>query len=225
MNILAWDSETALFRPGVMAPEAVCFTWQRPGEAPQIIHAEDPATLPLVRGWLTDPKLLLVGHHVAYDFAVLCARWAELVPLVFAAYDADRVTCTKLRFQLLDIAAGQFRGYLHKFEKPVCSEHEDCDAETCPKATIKKSGRWMPHDYSLDARATAPPAESWTRTPGVCGTASFCTRPLAEWPEGARTYPLEDARATLDVVPEAGRARAVHPRSVSSGAGGVGACT
>jgi len=199
MNILAWDSETALFRPGVMAPEAVCFTWQRPGEAPQIIHAEDPATLPLVRGWLTDPKLLLVGHHVAYDFAVLCARWAELVPLVFAAYDADRVTCTKLRSQLLDIAAGQFRGYLHKFEKPVCSEHEDCNPEECPKATIKRGARWMPYDYTLDAltyRATGRKLDkdTWRLRYG-----EFLHTPLAEWPEGARTYPLEDARATLDV--------------------------
>ena len=109
MKVVAFDSETALFRPGAMAPEAVCLTWQTPGQEPQIIHADDPEVLPLVRSWLTSDTLL-VGHHVAYDFAVVCAKWPEIVPLVFRAYDADRITDTKLRQQLLDIAAGEFRG-------------------------------------------------------------------------------------------------------------------
>jgi hypothetical protein len=121
------------------------------------------------------------------------------VPLVFAAYDADRITCTKLRSQLLDIAAGRFRGYLSKFEKPVCSVHEDCDPEACPDAVIKKGARWVPHEYTLDAltyRATGRrlDKDTWRLRYG-----EFLHTPLSEWPEGARTYPLEDARATLDV--------------------------
>jgi DNA polymerase-1 len=199
MNVLAWDSETALFRPGVMAPEAVCFTYQRLGEEPQIIHADDPQALPLVVSWLTDVQLLLVGHHVVYDLAVLCAKWPEIVPLVFKSYDDDRITCTKLRQQLLDIAAGEFRGYLHKFQKRVCNEHEECDPDTCPQAVEKRGARWMPHDYTLDAltyRATGRrlDKDTWRLRYG-----EFLHTPLSEWPEGARTYPLEDARATLDV--------------------------
>lgn len=140
---------------------------------------------------------------MAFDFAVLCAKWPELVPLVFKAYDDDRVTDTMIRQQLLDIAAGEFRGYLRKFETPVklCAVHEDCDPETCPQATetIKRGARWVPYNYALDAvayRATGKwlDKDTWRLRYG-----EFLHTPLAEWPEGARLYPLEDARATLDV--------------------------
>jgi DNA polymerase-1 len=181
-----------------MAPELVCVTYQTPGQDPGIIHADDPATLPLIRSWLEGDDLL-VGHHVPYDFAVLCAKWPEIIPLVFRAYDADRVTDTKTRQMLLDIAGGQFRGYLRKFDKAVCAEHEDCDPEACPKATIKKGSRWIPYDYTLDAltyRATGRhlDKDTWRLRYG-----EFLHVPLSEWPEGVRTYPLEDARATLEV--------------------------
>jgi len=189
-----------------MAPELVCFTWQMPGEEPGILHADDPAALPLVTSWLTGTEQL-AGHHVCYDFAVLCAKWPQLVPLVFQAYDADRVTDTKLRQQLLDIAAGEFRGYLRKFEREVieCDVHEDCSSpEACQAAghaalVVRKGARWTPHNYDLDAvtyRATGNrlDKDTWRLRYG-----EFLHVPLAEWPEGARTYPLEDARATLDV--------------------------
>lgn len=196
--IRAIDTETCLFRPGVMAPELVCITFQTPGEEPGIIHAEDPEALPLVTSWLAGSERL-VGHHVPYDLAVLCAKWAELVPLVFRAYDEDRITDTKTRQMLLDIAAGEFRGYLRKFETAVCAVHEDCDPDTCPQATIKKSARWIPHEYTLDAvgyRATGRrlDKDTWRLRYG-----EFLHVPLSAWPEGALAYPKEDARATLDV--------------------------
>jgi len=198
MSVRIFDTETCLFRPGVMAPELVCCTWQVPGEEPGIIHADDPAALPLVTAWLTGPETL-AGHHVAYDCAVLCAKWPGLVPLVFQAYDDDRVTDTKIRQQLLDIAAGEFRGYLRKFDKAVCAVHEDCDPETCGQATLKKSARWVPHNYDLDAvgyRATGKrlDKDTWRLRYG-----EFLHTPIVEWPVGAREYPLEDARVALDV--------------------------
>jgi DNA polymerase I len=198
MRVRVFDVETERFRPGLMAPPLVCITWQTPGEEPQIIHADDPRALPLVTSWLEGDELL-VGQHVCYDFAVLCAKWPQLVPAVFKAYDQDRVTCTKVRSMLLDIAAGQFRGYLRKFDKRVCEEHEDCDPETCPQAVVKRGARWTPYSYDLDAltyRATGRrlDKDTWRLRYG-----EFIHTPLSEWPEGARTYPLEDARATLDV--------------------------
>ena len=72
MSVRAFDTETCLFRPGRMAPELVCFTWQVPGEEPGIVHVDDPRALPLVTSWLNGFELL-IGHNVAYDFAV-CVR-------------------------------------------------------------------------------------------------------------------------------------------------------
>lgn len=196
--IRVFDTETCLFRPGGMAPELVCCTYQTPGREPGIIHADDPAALPMVTSWLEGSDLL-VGHHVVYDLAVLCAKWPELVPLVFKAYDQDRVTCTKIRQQLLDIASGEFRGYLRRFEKPVCAVHEDCDPENCPDATVKKGARWVPHEYTLDALTYRAAGRRLDKDTWRLRYGEFLHTPLDEWPEGARTYPLEDARATLDV--------------------------
>lgn len=194
----AFDTETCLFRAGVKAPELVCISYQTPGEEPGIVHADDPAALTLVTSWLTRGELL-VGHNVAYDFAVLGAKWPHLVPLIFKAYDEDHVTCSKVRQQLLDIAGGQFRGYLRKFEKAVCTEHEDCDPEACPQAKIKKGGRWIPYTYDLDQVAYRANGRRLDKDTWRLRYGEFLHVPLDEWPEGARLYPMEDARATLDV--------------------------
>src|ERR1700677_3191758 len=111
MNVVAFDVETELFSPGRMAPPLVCISWQGQGSPADIVHAgsiDDRAALELVESWLTDPNTLIVGHHVVYDLAVLCAKWPHLIEYVFKAYDEDRITCTKLRQQLLDIAGGRF---------------------------------------------------------------------------------------------------------------------
>jgi hypothetical protein len=212
---LAWDTETALIRPALLAPPLVCVTWQRPGLEPGIEHVS--CALPRLRGWLEDPGTLLVGHFVAYDMAVVCAEFPELVPLVFAAYRADRVTCTKKRQQLLDIAGGVFRG------RPG------------------EKGRWIVHEYTLDALSRrhrgimmqkdgwrleyaafrGTPLVEWPRQASLIQTrararlAELPPNPAkddpvyAEWknlaaiaadvPEGVVRYPLEDARATLEV--------------------------
>jgi hypothetical protein len=139
MKVIAFDTETLPFSAGRMAPQLVCITWQRPGEDPQIIHVKNPGAYSLVVNWLTGDDLL-VGHHVVYDLAVLCAQWPDLVPLVFAKYDRDQITCTKIRQQLLDIAAGEFRG---KFVTKKVA-----DIEGIKKV---KAGFWKKHEYTLDA--------------------------------------------------------------------------
>lgn len=173
-----------------MAPEMVCLSYAAPGEEPGLLHADDPRTLPLLRAWLTGHDTL-VGAHIPYDLAVVCAKWPELVPFVFAKFDRAEITDVKLRQQLLDIAAGQFRGYLRKFEKE----------EVQPDGTIKKirAARWVPHNYDLDALVYRASGRRLDKNTWRLRYGEFLHVPVAEWPEGARQYPIDDAVATLEV--------------------------
>jgi DNA polymerase-1 len=53
----------------------------------------------------------IVGHNIAYDMSVIAAEWPELLPAIFDAYDADRVTDTRLRDKLQYLAVGAHNGY------------------------------------------------------------------------------------------------------------------
>lgn len=161
MNPVSFDTETDLIRPALLAPPMVCLTWQRPGLEPHIDHVNAEAKLRL-KTWLTDPETLLVGHFAAYDMAVVCAQWPHLIPLVFAAYRAGRVTCTKKRQQLLDIAGGVFRG------------------------RIGEKGRWIVHEYTLEALSRRHRGKPMQKDGWRLEYGNFKDVPLERWPERAR---------------------------------------
>lgn len=48
----------------------------------------------------------LVAHNTAFDMGVLCENYPDLLPLIFQAYDEDRIHCTMIRQKILDIALG-----------------------------------------------------------------------------------------------------------------------
>jgi DNA polymerase-1 len=168
---LAWDTETALIRPGLLAPPLVCVSYQRPGFEPKVQHWTDAR--PLLQGWLDDPNTLLVGHFVAYDAAVICAQFPELVSRVFAAYRAGRVTCTKKRQQLLDIAGGVYRG------RPGAN------------------GKWIPHKYHLEELSRRHLGRPMQKDGWRLSYAEFRDAPIAQWPERARELQVR-ARVRLE---------------------------
>lgn len=180
-RVIAWDTETALIRQGVRAPELTCLTYSvdgwalesHPSEWPAKLHTRTEA-ITLLREWLRDPATHFVGQNIAFDWGVVCAEAPDLIPLVFAAYDSQRVTDTKLRQQILDIAAGCYRGEF-------------------------KGHRFVKYDYSLDALSRRLLGWQLDKDTWRLRYGELRDVPLAEWPEGARTYPLDDARATLAV--------------------------
>lgn len=94
---IAFDTETALIEPGLLAPPLVCVSvcdalWHH-SEAREHVEA-----------WLEGDRLL-VGHNVAYDFAVIAAQWPDLVPAIFDKYARGQVTDTMIRQKLIDIAS------------------------------------------------------------------------------------------------------------------------
>ena len=159
MTPIAWDTETALIRPALLAPPMVCATWQRPGEDPGIVHVNDAHGY--LHAWLSCPPLVLVGHFVAYDMAVVCAQFPDLIPLVFAAYREGRVTCTKKRQQLLDIAGGVFRG------------------------RVGEKGRWITHKYGLEDLSKRHLGKPMQKDGWRLEYARFLDVPISRWPERA----------------------------------------
>ncbi len=220
MTVVAFDTETCLIEPGRQAPPLVCVTWQRPEGDPEIIHVEDHSAHALVLAWLKNEDVI-VGHNVAYDMSVVAARWPDLVPYIFAAYEQDRVTDTMIRQQLLDIAADKHRGEFDpegKWKKYGYSL--DDLIYRVRGSRLKKDGWRLMYSYFKDtplkgwterAKEVQTIAKGWLETAykGSDGKMHGYWPELIDYkdvkavtedvPEGAVTYPLEDARATLEV--------------------------
>ncbi len=159
MNVVAWDTETSLICPALLAPPLVCVTWQEPGKPAQIAHVSTARAV--VEAWLRS-DVVLVGHNVAYDLAVVCERWPDLRSLVFAAYAADRVTDTMIRQQLLDIAAGVYRRH------------------------VDARGITHVNEYTLEALAKRVAGMQLLKDGWRLSYGEFLDTPLAEWPRRAR---------------------------------------
>lgn len=102
LPVIALDTETELISPGNQAPRLVCVSGA-PGDL--LLHRTGQWA-GAVSGALA---FGVVGHNFAFDAGVMMRAEPLLVPEIFDAYDADRVTDTMLRAQLADIAVGAFR--------------------------------------------------------------------------------------------------------------------
>ncbi len=108
MRTIAFDNETFLITRERPFPPVVCTAWHDGVRGAVVPHT---GNLPdVLSAWLRDPERSFVGHHVAYDFGTLAASWPELLPGIFEAYKAGRVTDTQIRQQLFDIATGRTIG-------------------------------------------------------------------------------------------------------------------
>ena len=115
-------------------------------------------------------KLPIVAHNASYDFACLLEHYPELTDEIFAAYENNRVLCTKVREKLINIALGEKRGR-------------------------QEGDRWIKNLYSLDALTQRYGGDALDK-----GSDSWRLRykeledtPIAHWPPRARDYALNDA--------------------------------
>lgn len=172
--MIAFDTETALIRPGCLAPPLTCVSWAEgpSGRVSLFDHREGPEVF--------EDNLFFsdkfVGHNVSYDLAVLCTEKPSLLPLVFAALEADRITDTRIRQKLIDIAQGQHKGY------------RDGATE-----------QWVEHLYSLDALAQRHLDKKLDKHTWRLRYGELRGVPIEQWEEGARHYAEEDALTTLQV--------------------------
>lgn len=168
--MIVFDTETFLIAPGRQAPPLVCVSWRTEGREGVTHWSESHDLLRAI--WSGE----VVGHNTAFDAAVTCAAFPDLVPEVFAAYAENRVECTLIREQLLDIRAGRFEGYEKSdgsFVKPTYS---------LATLVAKYLGR--------DILASKGP-DAWRLR-----YSELWHLPIASWPREAIEYPLDDVRHT-----------------------------
>jgi DNA polymerase-1 len=145
-------------------------TWQKRGESAQICAAGD-AQFHLAN-WLADPDIVLVGANVAFDMAVAAEAFPVLRPLVFQAYNNDRVTDVQIRQRLLDIAGGVYKG------------------------RFVGNGKWIPYRYDLASLAKRCAGIELQKDEWRLSYGNFIGLPLEQWPAHALVVQAQ-ARETL----------------------------
>ena len=174
LTLWAFDTETGLIQPGLLAPQVVCLSCSGQDCQPDLMLHEE-GFVRLVQQ-LEDDRVLLIGHNVAYDFGVMVAAYPELLPLVFQAYIKGRVSDTMLREQLLDLAAG-------KLNDGTAGHNA---ARQYDMASLWE--RYTNQDISEDKKSPDAWRLRYSELEGV---------PVEQWPHAAAQYAKDDAVRTL----------------------------
>lgn len=182
LELFAFDTETHLIQPGLLAPPLVCGSWAReagkfPADGSGWQGIWDRAqTLKNLR-WELEGDDVIIGHNVAYDLGVICAADPTLVPLVFAKYERDQIYDTMIAEQLIAIHEGTL-GEGHSASGGGYSLEELGRKYLGSDRAAEKAGpdAWRLRYAELD---------------GI---------PLDQWPEAAIAYPIRDARETYDIA-------------------------
>ncbi len=186
-KVVAFDTETALIHPGKLAPELACVSWCD-GTNRGLLDADEG--IAKLWSWLIDPNVILVGHNLAYDTAVIVAYHPDLLPLVIRKYEAGLFADTMIREQLILNAAGRFKGW--RDENGIWT-YPRLDlaglAERHLSMYLDKDTWRMRYGELIGVDPRGPDLADLP--PGRL--------PLRDWPEGAKEYPIYDAVATHGV--------------------------
>lgn len=173
MKTIAWDCETFLIERARPFPPVVCLAWYDGENSGVIPHGD--ALRDFAARTLADPEINLVGHNIAYDHGVLAASWPELLPAIFEAYRAGRVTDTQIRQQLFDIATGH----------------------TLAEDGLRTYSLERLYETIFNRRLPGPPKagpDAWRLRYGELYDVEF-----VDWPEAAVEYPRHDAINTWGI--------------------------
>ena len=182
-SLLAFDLETHLIQPGLLAPPIVCGSFAGPHGFQSLLAA--PQTLMYLEGSLASVSTVWVGANIAYDWGCILAVRPDLLPLVWKAYSEERVFDVLIAGTLDAISAGRLR------------------SDDGPTKLFMRSGKKIQSGrYSLESvvedylgRADAKRNDRWRTS-----YALLEHMPIEQWPEEARQYPIDDAVNTLEVA-------------------------
>lgn len=181
-KMVAFDTETHLIEPGILAPKLVCGSFAS-ANGGELVFPRAPV-LQRVRELLESDRII-VGANIAFDWGVLVAADPDFLPLVFKAYGEGRVYDVQIAQSLHAIAEGNL------------GQDPRTGGPTCDPMSGKQSGRYslaICADLVL-GRVDAKANDEWRLR-----YAELEDVPLERWPETARKYPVDDAVNTLEVA-------------------------
>ena len=108
MRLIGLDTETDLMGPGNVNPHLVCVTLAQRADGDEIQTALLPhcqeGLLDDLMGLFEDDEVVLVGHNIAFDLAVLAQEFPSLVPSIFRKLAAGLITDTGIRERLINLS-------------------------------------------------------------------------------------------------------------------------
>lgn len=171
---IAIDTETTLSETRAVTPTLVCVSWSTVNEdqtlrAGLFHHSE--AQSAVHRAFSKGNRLIFANAR--FDLAVLRQWDPTLTTPILNALAEGRVIDVLLIQRILDIEKGVFRGY------------------------ADNDGEWVTHKYSLAAVSRRYGYQELDKDTWRLRYSELIDTPLRQWPEGAKQYAIEDAKATL----------------------------
>ena len=194
-------------------------------KASGLLHHSE--VLPYLLSLLDDPDVHVTGASLAYDVLVTSAvqpyptpegptYHEQILAKWVAAYQANRVTDVLVRQKLLDLAAGVYRRQQlsdgrwvhHRYNLAAVAQRMiGMSLNKASGKAKKRAGSGLTlaeqaaalkaaEDEETDQEDSDEGEKDWQLRYG-----ELRDKPLHEWPEDARTYPIKDAEAPAPVEP------------------------
>lgn len=185
-NYRALDTETFLFRPGEMAPPIVCASTAQivDGQLVGDLHPNRDTAVAVFKAYL-DAGYTVAYANAAFDLAVLAQTEPSLFPAIFRALAEGKIHDILVAESLNAIYTG------------LLGLDPRTGGELRSPSTRKPTKRYSLEictDINLDrvdAKANDTFRKSYALVAGM---------PVESWPPEARTYPIDDAKNTLEVA-------------------------
>ena len=175
-RLIAFDTETGRISAGLLTPPLVCLSWANILGEICLLDSND--AIQWSRKVISDPGIVLIGHNVSYDLAVLveASNDPELLSSVFHAIRDGRISDTMLRESLLLLAEGRLAFDPEEGRQPHVSLAATVERRLYEEMDGKiGADAWrLRYDELIDV-------------------------PLGMWPEDAIEYSKKDASATIRV--------------------------
>lgn len=189
---VAFDVESHLVQPGLLAPPLVCgsIAFWDPEQGKIVGELLDKETaLQVFRQLVEDPERIIILANGSFDVLVCAVEWAklgvDLMPAIFAKFERGQFYDVLTTEALNAIADGQ----LGKDPRTGGDLRDPITGETKNRYSLA-----IVVDLTLD-RVDAKINDEWREH-----YAELQNVPIEEWPPNARHYPVDDARNTFEVA-------------------------